>query len=230
MNSLVRRSFLVGSVMLGISAMGIAANAVTSALRKPPPAPVIAVVDLQEVVKGLDERTNKEQELYNKGVEFKDMLDKKKKDLDDTRSQIEAATTSAQRLPLQKRAYLQENELKFETEFSQQQLDLLYGDMLRDLYAQITAAATKLSEQNGYTMVLSSDESVDIARGTRNDVVRTVAMKRMLYVNDAHDITADVITMINIEFAAKGGKRVTVPTSLPPSASPSSTPAPAGKP
>lgn len=208
MNRLVRRVCLAAAVVVSLSVMGVAATAVSSALWKPPVPPVIAVVDLQAIVAGLDERTVKDNEFQNKGKELQAALDAKKKAFDDTKSQIEAATDKQQRLALQKRAYLQEQELKFETEFSQQQLDILYGDLLRDLYAKITVAAAKISQQNGYTMVLASDEGAVIPPGGRADVTRAISTKRMLYVDDAHDITKEVITLMNNEFIAQGGKRV----------------------
>lgn len=211
MNRIVRRVFLVLAVVVGLSVLGVTARAVSSSLMKPPVPPVIAVVDLQSIVAGLDERTVKDAEFQNKGKELQAALDRKKKAWEDTKSQIEAATDKAARLPLQKQAYLQEQELKFETEFSQQQLDMLYGDLLRDLYAKITAATAKLAKQNGYTMVLASDEGATIPPGGRTDVTRAISLKRMLFVEDSHDVTAEVITMMNNEFAASGGKRIEPP-------------------
>ncbi len=215
MNRLVRRVFLVTAVVAGLATMGVAATAVSSSLFKPPVPPVIAVVDLQAIVAGLDERTVKDYEFQNKGKELQSVLDTKKKAFEDTKSQIEATTDKQQKLVLQKRAYLQEQELKFETEFSQQQLDLLYGDLLRDLYSKITAAAAKISAQNGYTMVLASDEGASIPPGGRTEVTRAIGMKRMLFVDDSHDITKVVITVMNNDFVAAGGKRIDPPAQPP---------------
>lgn len=215
MDRLVRRVFTVAAIITTLGVLGFAARAVSTSLAKPPVPPVIAVVDLQAVVAGLDERTNKDAEFQNKGKELQGALDKKKKDWEDTKSQVEATTDKIQRLNLQKKAYLQEQELKFETEFSQQQLDLLYGDLLRDLHGKITVAVTKLAKQNGYTMVLASDEAASIPSGGRTEVTRAIGMKRMLYVEDSHDITQEVITLMNNEFVAGGGKRIDPPPAPP---------------
>jgi len=211
----VRRLFLALAGVVCLSALAVGARAVSTSIWKPPVPPVVAVVDLQAIVKGLDERTVKDADLLAKGTEYKNNLDKMKKDLDDMKSSLEAAANPADKLAIQKRAYLKENELKFETEFATQQLDLLYGDLLRELHSKISAACIKIAKQNGYTMVLASDENADIGRGGRENVTRAISMKRMLYVEDSHDITPEVITLMNNEFAASGGKAVPPPTTPP---------------
>lgn len=206
--SWARRAFLGLACAIGLSVLAVGARAVSSTMWKPPVPPVVAVVDLQAIVKGLDERTVKDADLAAKGAEYKGVLDKMQKELNDMKSSLEAAANTADKLAIQKRAYLKENELKFETEFASQQLDLLYGDLLRELHSKISAACVKLAKQNGYTMVLASDENAEIGRGGRENVTRAISMKRMLYVEDSHDITPDVITLMNNEFAASGGKAV----------------------
>jgi len=58
---------------------------------------------------------------------------------------------------------------------------------------------------------MTSDEAAEIPHGGRGDVNRAIGLKRMLYVEDAHDITQDVITMMNNQFAAGGGKAPPAP-------------------
>jgi len=212
MNLIVRRSFLFAAALMCVTALGVGARAVSSSsMFKPPVPPVIAVVDLQAIVKAIDERTVKDADFQNKGKELQANLQKMNDELEQLNGTLEGTPDGAPRANLAKRIFRQANQLKFERQLAEKELDELYGDMLRDLYAKITTACDKLAKQNGYTMVLASDEGIDIPRGGKDDVSRAISMRRMLFVDDAHDITADVVLMMNNDFRAAGGKAVPPP-------------------
>ena len=47
---------------------------------------------------------------------------------------------------------------------------------------------------------------IGVAKDDAEAAQRSIALKRMLYVDPRHDITADLITNMNNEYAAAGGK------------------------
>ncbi|MGE3106786.1 MAG: OmpH family outer membrane protein [Phycisphaerales bacterium] len=211
MNRLVRHVFLAAAIMVSVAAIGFGARAVSVTLLKPPVPPVIAVVDLQAVVSGLDERTVKDAAYNSLGKELQAKIDLKTKELKDIKSQLDAAVDATERDNLQKRGILLQKDLEIEMQQSQQKLDNLYGESLAELYAKITAAAKKIAQQNGYTMVMASDENAEISKGDKRDVTRAITLKRMLYIDPNHYITQDVITLLNNEFRASGGTRIEPP-------------------
>ena len=77
-----RRPLVLVAVFASVAALGLGAGAAASALNKPPTPPIIATVDLEEVVKGLDKRKQKEQEFLAKQNEFKTTLTATQKEIE----------------------------------------------------------------------------------------------------------------------------------------------------
>lgn len=186
-------------------AAGVGATAVTSAF-KPPVPPVIAVVDLEEVIKGLDERADLDAKFNARRTELQSDLDRRKKDIETKQTQMEAMPDTPQRKALGETIIKEALQLRFEKQYAEEYLDQLYGEYLRGIYAKVTESAKELAVKNGYTMVLSSDERVPVPRAGEKEVVRAISMKRMLYVDPSHDVTKELITLMNNAFAAAGGK------------------------
>lgn len=198
------------SLFLSIAALCLTAVAVTSvavpvAMRASPPAPVIATVDLEQVLSKLNERTesNASLEAYFKRLQAD--LDQLGKDLAEQENKLAvlsgpeqaAARKDAAATLIQARANAKVKKEVYEALIDQQR-----GESLKKLYEKITAAAKSLAQQNKYTMVIVSDESVRVPDGPSQDIGRTISLKRLLYVDTAHDITADVVTLMNNEFKA----------------------------
>ena len=84
-------------------------------------------------------------------------------------------------------------------------LSIRGGEMLRDLYMKVDAAAENLAKKNGYDLVLVSDEKAPIPQDDQAAARRAMLLKRMLYVNPTLDITQELVQTMNNEFAM--GKR-----------------------
>jgi Skp family chaperone for outer membrane proteins len=208
MQSWVRRAFMVGASVCMISAAAMGARAVSSALAKPPVPPVIAVVDLKAVIDGLEERKDKQVQLDGRKAELKANLEKLKKELEDMQAALEQtpANQTQQRVVLRDRILRAAAQFKFEDKFAADLLDEMFGDLLRELHGKITEACKQVAQKNGYTMILASDEAAEVPRGGQNDVNRAIMLKQMLYVDDNHDITQEIITFMNNQHAAAKGK------------------------
>jgi Skp family chaperone for outer membrane proteins len=201
-----RRSLVVVAVFAAIAAAGIGAGAVTSALSKPPNPPIIATVNLEVVYNGLEERKTKETEFEAKQLEFKTKLDALQASITEDRKKYDTMPAGPQKKALGQTLIRNALQLKFDGEYAEQFLDQMYGEMLREMYDKISAACRELSVKNGYTMVLTDDSSMQIRGSGRAEVNRMISLKRMLYVDPAHDVTKELVDMMNNQFNAGGGK------------------------
>ncbi|MBC7834143.1 MAG: OmpH family outer membrane protein [Phycisphaerales bacterium] len=174
---------------------------------KTPPAPVIAIVDLEKVLNALEEKGAKQKQLDARGEELKKKLTDQRKAADDQLKSFEVLPEGPERTLKQEQLARLAFQLEFEVQFGEKQLEKISTDLLKDLYFKIDAASATLAAQNGYTLVLASDEGVEIPKGADfREVQRTIALKRMLHVAPGHDITDELITLMNNEFNATGKK------------------------
>jgi len=197
---------IVGAAALAAVGTG-AVTASVGLFGAPPKGATIAVVDLEKLINGLDEKSAK-------GAEFKKAYDIKQKELDALKQQIDekqtALTAMAAASPQRSKAVEDLREMVFraevEAQLSNRKLDGQQADLFRDLYLKVNTAIQELSVQNGYHMVLVSDESVTVPKGNSETVLRAITMKRMLFIHKDLDITEEVVKHMNNTFAAAGGK------------------------
>ena len=205
MKTLVARR-LLASVIACTALAGVALTAGYAGANfrrpAPPSAPIIAVIDLESAFTQLTERTDMEAQL-------KSQRDELQKRLQDLAEEATSKGTEADQLPSgpAKTAKLREARdarirAEFEGQFSQKKLDESRGELRRELYLKIVDAVQKLSAQNGYALVLASDESAKIPLADPDTVARAISFKRMLHVDKALDITNDVVTTMNNDYSA----------------------------
>lgn len=179
-----------------------AANRATAGARlAPPSAPIIAVIDLEEALSKLGERSDKEKTLKDQVAELQARINKYGEDLKSDQSKFELEIGPA-KAAMGKQIREKMIRAEFEKQYSQKLLTESQGEMLRDLYVKISDAAKRVAEKNGYQIVLASDEKVNIPKGDPDGVTRAIALKRFLYVDPQLNITGEVVEMMNNEYAA----------------------------
>ncbi len=210
MDSMVtNRRWMAGLVVGAVALVGVGTAAVTASLSMlgaPPKGATVAVVDLEKLINGLDEKRAK-------GEEYKKAFDAKQKELENLQKQIQERATAVKAMPegtgrtkaaeeLREMVYRGELEAKL----ASRRLDSQQADLFRDLYLKVDAAVEQISKQNGYHMVLVSDEGAEIPENSNSEnILRAITMKRMLYIAKELDITDEVIKFMNNSFAAAGG-------------------------
>jgi len=216
MNLMVtKRRWIAGVVVGAVALVSVGTAAVTASmafLGAPPKGATVAVVDLEKLINGLDEKKAK-------GEEYKRVYEIKQAELDALKKQIEERGTAVQAMPVgsqRSKAAEEVREMIFRAEgearISSRRLDGQHADLFRDLYLKVDAAVEQLAKQNGYHMVLVSDEGVEIPENAGSEnVLRAIQMKRMLFVGTELDITDEVIKFMNNSFAAAGGKPAAKP-------------------
>ncbi|HPO92764.1 MAG TPA: OmpH family outer membrane protein [Phycisphaerales bacterium] len=167
-------------------------------------APIVAIVDLETVINSLDEQKSKQRELEDNAKaeearlkSFAEQVEGEKKALDGLTGDARATAERKFRDDLFK--------LEFERQLATRNLNIRGGEMLRDLYMKVDAAAENLAKKNGYDLVLVSDEKAPIPQDDQAAARRAMLLKRMLYVNPTLDITQELVQTMNNEFAM--GKR-----------------------
>jgi Skp family chaperone for outer membrane proteins len=65
------------------------------------------------------------------------------------------------------------------------------------LFNEIIEEAAKYAKENGIDFLLTDDSKIMIQPGTDVQIVQQLALRRMIYVNEAYDITDALIAWIN---------------------------------
>ncbi len=177
--------------------------------RMTPPQAVVAIVDLSKTMNALDEAKDVR-------ADFAAKTQAAQKRVEELNSKLKAEEETFKMLPdgPQKRESAERAarllvEREAEIKYQDLSLSQLSGDVLREIYSSVDKSAEVIAKKNGYTIVLASDERVEIKRGPYDEVTRTIALKRMLWVDSKHDITDELVVQMNNEYAAKkagGGK------------------------
>lgn len=190
---------VAGMALVGASA--VTAVGLSAAVRLVPQA-TIATVNLEDAVRQLDERAAKEGELkaYSEGLQGE--LDKLVKQINDEQAKLSALDGDQKREVATKIIELQAN-ARVRKEVYEAMIDQRRAEIFRGLYDKITAASTQLAERGGYSMVIASDEGVKVPPNAPSaEVERTISLRRFLYVSKSHDVTAELVTLMNNEFKA----------------------------
>lgn len=192
-------------------AVGLGAGALASRREAPiigrpgPSAPVIAIVDVQKVLTGLEERRDK-LGTFEKSITD---LKAKTKQMDEERATDETKIKALADGPAKLKALKDYRDKYFkagvEREYSERLLAEEEVTTLRDLYMKIDNAAERLAKKNGYQLVLSSDERIDIPgppRANVEELSQTIKLKRMLWVDPQLDISEELSLFMNNEYQA----------------------------
>jgi len=192
--------------LAGVGYVAGVAGARSSAMA-PPSSPVVATIDLETVVQQLKERTDKEGSLKSSLAEAQAKVKKLQEDVKNEGEKLEQMPAGTGKEGAVKAFREKAIRAEFEAQYAQKLLVELQGEMLRDLYLKISDTSTRLARKNGYSLVLASDQNVQIPKGDPNDITRAIALRRMIYADGALDITGELVTMMNNEYAAGGGKK-----------------------
>ncbi len=198
----MKRPYVPTVLLLVVAAATLAFTAGRSA----PPQPVIAFVDMERVIAGLDENAAKSQELNEYGAKFEQNLKDEAKRIEADKEAIKLLPEGPEKRAKLEDVYRREIQLEANLGVSRRLVNRRKLEALADLYRKVEQAAEEIAKARGYTMVLASDESIEIPTSSAEDFQRAVALKRALYIDSRHDITEEVVTYMNNQFAAAGGK------------------------
>jgi Skp family chaperone for outer membrane proteins len=202
-NATGRRWMLGLAVVACVSVGAYVSRATAGAPFKPsPPVPaVIATVDLEEIIKNLEERKQKEAALSAKATEYKTRITTLEDEAKSDKAKYEAEPDGPNKVAMGKALREKLFRMEFEGQYATKVLGEMQGEMLRELYQKINDAVRTIAQRNAYHLVMTSDEKAQVNGSDPDSVKRAIALKRMLYVDPAMDITADVVAYLNNQFA-----------------------------
>ena len=97
-------------------------------------------------------------------------------------------------------------ELEYFVEFSGKQVESGLAKSLRTIFNDIQAIVQKLAEEKGVDAVLAVDALPDNVPSSPNTVRQQIMLQKVLYWNPRIDMTAEVISRLNAQYKAAGGK------------------------
>ncbi|MGQ0629009.1 MAG: OmpH family outer membrane protein [Phycisphaerales bacterium] len=189
-----------------VASAALAAAALTTVavpLAKGPPAPVVATLNLETLIGALTEKNVREGELKGFAEGLQGELTTLGNEISELNTKMPAMSVEERKAAAPKVLEKQFN-AKVKKELYEALIDQRRGEIFKGLYEKITASAKRLADRNGYTVVFASDEAVKVPNGPSNEIERTITLKRFIYVAKEHDVTQELIAMMNNEWAAGG--------------------------
>jgi len=200
------RSLLTAALVLGAAMIGAAfATGARATSTRPPAQPTaVAVVDVVDVLDGLNEKKVLEKRLQQSVADHQASLDKV---VDQIKTAQEDLKTYKEGTPAYREKVRELLELNAVAEARKNILQRIVafdkGDMLHDIYGKITVAVQKIAERSGYDIVLLDDSDFPLpSEAADSDMERAILTRSVLYRTDAVDITDQIITLMNNEFNA----------------------------
>ena len=164
--------------------------------------PIVAIVDLEAVINGLDEQKDKQNELQKEATALEAQL-KALAEEGENQQKLLATLTGAELAAARERIRDMAFNIEFQRQLAKRKLNQHGADMLRSLYLKVDEAAELLAKKNGYDLVLVSDEKAPIPDDDEAAARRAMLLKRMLYVSANQDITAELVQTMNNAYATK---------------------------
>jgi Skp family chaperone for outer membrane proteins len=166
----------------------------------------VATVNLETVINGLEERSQRQSQLEDFILKEEAKLQALGQQVADARAALEAMNPGSP-------AYRTQNEevvrltlqAQLQKEFSEQLVASRRAKVFKDLFEKVNETTRRLAERRGYDVVISTDETAQLPDGTEGQVRGAIVQRRVLYSAPAVDISAELLQLMNNEFAAGGG-------------------------
>ncbi|MEL6329985.1 MAG: OmpH family outer membrane protein [Planctomycetota bacterium] len=192
---------LIAAVAAALAVTAIAFTAVRAAQPTP-----VAVVDVQALLDGLDQRVQLERELEQFIAQRQAQLDTARQAMEDARAEVElAAEASPERRDALRSFREAEMTARVRGEAFQTEIQIERGRIWSTLFAEISDAVAQVAQRDGWEIVFQDDSDLSLPEGIRaeRDVIEYILRKKVIYAQDSRsNITADVRTFMNNRFNA----------------------------
>ena len=167
---------------------------------------IVATVDLEMVFNSLTEKTKIDSDFKAMGDRLFAERDKKAESLKQMEADLgDLAPGGPKFKELQDQTLLEAERLRAYNDYMAAKLDVERSKTLKRLYLAIRKSVDAMAKSNGYDIVLVNDSIAEIPNGSSEEMTRQISARRVLYAAPTVDITADVITYMNAEFAKTTG-------------------------
>ncbi|MBT4524426.1 MAG: OmpH family outer membrane protein [Phycisphaerae bacterium] len=182
--------------------VGYAAVAASSQMRPPT---VVVTFNIEQVTADLTERGDSEVKLRKLLTSIEDEKNLKFKAIEELNVAIESAADADRGVLLENLDKLKLSAISFQR-YAASQIDIERSLMFRDLYLKIKKSVAEVADENGYDLVLISDNTREIlvnpnAKVSREFQVREqIEVKRIMFASNQIDITEQIVTHMNLEW------------------------------
>ena len=182
--------------------VGYAAVAASSQMRPPT---VVVTFNIEQVTADLTERGDSEVKLRKLLTSIEDEKNLKFKAIEELNVAIESAADADRGVLLENLDKLKLSAISFQR-YAVSQIDIERSLMFRDLYLKIKKSVAEVADENGYDLVLISDNTREIlvnpnSKEPRDFQVREqIEVKRIMFASNQIDITEQIVTHMNLEW------------------------------
>jgi len=193
------------SIAAGFAAVAIIGAAIGAGVASRAAEPsVVGVVDIDRVSSVLEEFKAPSDELKAKQLAWSTELQALQDRIKSITDEIDLIPETDQDARVQKlidRA-LVDSELKTKGQMYQQASDLAQAQLFQRMYNRIVEGVGEIADRDGYDVVIVDDRIIPIPATNRAAQDDAIASKKILYANEATDLTDEVITLLDNQFNA----------------------------
>jgi len=160
-------------------------------------AAVVATIDLERVIESLDSMTSANEELARTAELYQTEIEQRRESLELLQEEIDllVGTQRDQKLA---EAEVLADDLRVYTRFAELKLEEQRVVVLRRIYEDVREAAARLSQANGWDLVLVNDALVDLPPVTgQQELMRQISARRVIYGDTRIDVTDALIQKMN---------------------------------
>lgn len=161
---------------------------------------VVGTVNLEKVYGSIPQKALAEQSLQGFGQSLDETINGFLDEIEVLEADLEGLSPNSQRYE-EMTAELMRKTLEYEgfVQFANNRLELEKAEALRDIYLELRSAIARLSQRNGYDLVIVDDTVGDLTPSTEQEMQRQISARRVLYGARTIDITDLVIAEMNTQ-------------------------------
>ena len=201
-NTRIRKISLSLTLMTLVTVVAGYAAVATTHLRPPT---VVVTFNIERVTADLTERADAEARLRELVTTIRDESEKRVDAINSLREGLKEAPESEQAEIMEQLDQLTLEAMSYQR-FVEMRIDNERSLMFRDLYLKIQSAVADIATENGYDLVIISDDDREIlvnpnAKKAREFQVREqIELQRVVFSSSQIDITDQIVTHMNLEW------------------------------
>ena len=187
---------------------GYAAVASSTHFRTPT---VVVTFNIEKVSADLTERADSEARLRKLFSKIEEELTKRNDAIKTLQESLQSAAEADQEAIIEQLNQLALEAMSYQ-QFAEKRVDNERSLMFRDLYMKIHSSVADIAKENGYDLVLITDDEREIMVNPKSSspqefqVREQIGQQRIVYASSQIDITEQVVTHMNLEWEKRSEK------------------------
>lgn len=203
------RSTLCLSILLLLIVIigGAGANAVGEAMFQPRQ-PVVATINLGQLISGLQHRTEIERQVREMVARMNEEIEARGREIEAMNERMRALSEADRTQAMKDEVNLATVNFQYWRDFQQGELEIERALMFEELFRKIQSEAQSFAQDQGIDMIVLDDSALplglDPASQMPRDVQlqRQISQRRLLYVDSSLDVTEQLRIRMNNRFRA----------------------------